>query len=255
MITYKLRGLFSEKSSVPVGVQNLELRKCRFCKKGISEGAHFNHIAHAISDSLGNKHIFALDECDECNQRFSALEQHLSNFLSAMLYLYEVKGKPSKKNPSGLRKIETPDYNFATKNAFKVVTVKKNDFEEFIKNIRNRGSFKIKSPMKFDKFIPLNIYKTFCKFAINLFKEEDFIYFTKLVNWIINNEHLPFNPIILYSPCEMNNTHPKFMYFTQNGNIHMPFCIGCFLICNFIFLVEFPSDYTFEENDNVNRKH
>ena len=230
------------------------MRKCRFCGKDISDGARFNHIAHAISESLGNKHIFALEECDDCNQNFSALEQHLGNFLSLMLYLYEVKGKPSRKNPSGLRKIETPDCLFTTENNIKVVTLKNDDdLETFIENIRSGENINIQSVLKFDKFIPLNVYKTFCKFAINLVANEELKHFSKLISWICGQGDLAFRPTVLYTPFAMENIHPKFVYFTQENNIQSPFCVGLFLISNFLFLVEFPSDYTFNQADNSER--
>lgn len=120
MTTYKLKAILGNTTAI-IGEPNEDIRKCRFCGKGISDGVKFNHIAHAISQSLGNKFLFALDECDECNQKFSNLEQHLGNFLSVMLYTYDIEGKPSRKNSRGLRKIETPDYKFSTEGDMKVV--------------------------------------------------------------------------------------------------------------------------------------
>lgn len=252
MTIYKLRTLLGN-AYVEIGEPEVNFRKCRFCGKGISDGAKFEHVSHAISQSLGNNMLFALDECDDCNQKFSILEQNLGNLLSLMLYTYDIKGKSSKKNPRGLRKMETPDYKFSTEGNMKVVIVKNWEQRTLLDELKHSGTINLQSMLKFDKYIPLNVYKTFCKFAINLINAEDVNHFSKLIRRIKEDDVFPFNPIIFVSPCSMANEQPIFMYFTQSTSNKEPFCIVCFLICNLIFLVEIPSDRTFDVKDNENR--
>ena len=230
MITYKLVNFFHECSNNPVGEQNVELRVCRFCRRSISDGISFNHISHAISESLGNKHIFTLEECDECNQKFSNLEQHITNFLGVMLYTYGIEGKKSRKNPSGLRKLETPEYGFAEEGGVKTIHIKKKQSQKIYDDLVNSGTISFQAPLKFDKFVPLNVYKSFCKFALCLFNKEDLPHFKSLVNWVTDKVGLPFEPKVLMSPYNMPTEHPKFAYFTQEVDKSTPCCIGMFFI-------------------------
>jgi hypothetical protein len=249
MITYKLVNFFHECSNNPVGEQNVELRVCRFCRRSISDGISFNHISHAISESLGNKHIFTLEECDECNQKFSNLEQHITNFLGVMLYTYGIEGKKSRKNPSGLRKLETPEYGFAEEGGVKTIHIKKKQSQKIYDDLVNSGTISFQAPLKFDKFVPLNVYKSFCKFALCLFNKEDLPHFKSLVNWVTDKVGLPFEPKVLMSPYNMPTEHPKFAYFTQEVDKSTPCCIGMFFISNLVFLVEFPTEDNFNVTD------
>lgn len=249
MITYKLVNLFHGESIINIGELDVKQRTCRFCGRSLSDGASFNNISHAISESLGNKNIFTLEECDECNQEFSKLEQHITNFLGIMLYTYSIEGKKSRKNPSGLRKLETPEYGFAEKAGVKTIHIKNKDSQNLYDNLVNNGKLSIQTPLKFDKFIPLNVYKSFCKFALCMFDSADLPHFANLVSWVNGNISIPFEPKVLMSPYNMPTDHPKFAYFTQNTDKNTPFCIGMFFISNLAFLVEFPSDEGFNISD------
>ncbi|WP_410170263.1 HNH endonuclease [Agrobacterium tumefaciens] len=44
-------------------------RKCRFCDRAEPE-VSFKGVAHAIPESLGNKTIESMYECDDCNSLF-----------------------------------------------------------------------------------------------------------------------------------------------------------------------------------------
>lgn len=249
MPTYKLKNIFFEDSSNYTSEQDVQKRVCRFCGRTHNGGATFNHISHAISESLGNKQIFTNNECDECNQKFSKLEQHIANFLSGMLYVYSIEGKKTKKNPCGIRKIETPDYKLTEIDGVKIVDAKRQDFKEFIEELEKKGTFSFKTSLKFDKFIPLNVYKSFCKFALSLFDDSDFSNFTRLTDWVNGEGILPYASKVLMASYSMNNEHPKFVYFTQLTDSRAPYSIGMFFITNLVFLVEFPSDNIFDESD------
>lgn len=246
-VEYKLKGFFSDKT--PMSVVDTDKRKCRFCGKGIADGATFNHVSHAISECLGNKHIFTPHECDKCNQEYSKLEQHIGNFLSVLLNMYEIQGKPSKKNPTGLRRIKTPDLEVANQGGGMILTVKDSDMNE----LRTHGRMTITAQMKFDKYIPINVYKSFCKYAISLFRDDDFEKFSKLTQWIKGECELCFEPIVLFAPCKRLYKHPCFIYFTQQATPVYPFCVGIFLVGGLAFALEFPSDTTFEVENNAKR--
>lgn len=241
---------FNETNTTPIGESDVNKRVCRFCGRGVKQGATFNHKSHAISECLGNKNIFTYEECDSCNQEFSRLEQNIGNFFAGQLYLYGVNGKSSHKNPLGLRRISTPECDFSEKSGVKVVTVKGKNSNSILGSLTNNSELNLQSTMKFDKYCPLDVYKSFCKFALSLFNIDDFSHFKKLTEWVVGKRDLLINPVVLYSQCAMPNIQPKFIYFTQNDSNQAPYCVGLFFICHLVFIVEFPSDETFEYQSN-----
>lgn len=50
--------------------------RCRFC--GQADARKFRKVAHALPESLSNKWLVSLDECDDCNAMFSRYEDALA---------------------------------------------------------------------------------------------------------------------------------------------------------------------------------
>ena len=68
-------------------------RVCRFCGKSESQ-VTFKSVAHAIPESLGNKRVILLNECDECNSFFSeTLEDSFDKYTKPYRLLFGVKDK------------------------------------------------------------------------------------------------------------------------------------------------------------------
>ncbi len=62
---------FDASTKKTIGEQDKSKRVCRFCNN-TRTNISFNNIAHAISESLGNKKIILNEECDECNSEFGS---------------------------------------------------------------------------------------------------------------------------------------------------------------------------------------
>ena len=73
--------------------------ECRFCGEKSLE--KFRHRAHLIPEALGNKWLFAQDECDLCNKLFGTYDQALSDAFGAILTLGGTKGKKNKVRKTG----------------------------------------------------------------------------------------------------------------------------------------------------------
>lgn len=73
--------------------------RCRFC--GTTDPKKFRKDAHALPEALGNKWLFSLDECDECNNRSSRYEGELVASIGAFLTLGGVKGKANNVRQTG----------------------------------------------------------------------------------------------------------------------------------------------------------
>jgi len=66
-------------------------RKCIFCGE---DTAKFTKIAHAISETVGNKSLISHFECDECNERFGKLfEDNLGKYMLPYKIITQTFGK------------------------------------------------------------------------------------------------------------------------------------------------------------------
>lgn len=67
--------------------------KCRFCGRGIDEGATFKEEAHALSHLIGNNRLFSYYECDECNHKHSTYENDFAAYMKFYHCILQVHGK------------------------------------------------------------------------------------------------------------------------------------------------------------------
>lgn len=66
-------------------------RICIFCG---SKTAKFNRIAHAVSETIGNKSLISHFECDECNEEFGKkLEDNLGKYMLPYKIITQIFGK------------------------------------------------------------------------------------------------------------------------------------------------------------------
>jgi hypothetical protein len=85
--------LFSDTSATYLGTKNP--RVCRFCGRS-SPTVSFGKTAHAIPAFLGNRSVFSLYECNECNNAFSEyLEDHFAKMLHGVRTLLRIRGRKS----------------------------------------------------------------------------------------------------------------------------------------------------------------
>lgn len=77
-------------------------RRCRFCRRGHLD-VTFEQKAHAVPEMLGNKSIYSMNECDECNALLAEeYENHLGQWSQFARTASQIKGKggnPTFKNP------------------------------------------------------------------------------------------------------------------------------------------------------------
>lgn len=218
-------------------------RKCRFCGKTIKDGATFTNRSHAISEGLGNHSVFCLDECDQCNAKFSKLEQSIISFLNVSLCVYGIKGKP-KKGKQDIRGIRTPLFdvnNSGDMMLFQFNTQNDNDVFVQLESNDKLEDFSISSEPKWNKYIPRDIFRSLSKYIVAIAKDEHLPTLQKTIQWINNgNEDVnDYNVMLFELPFVANS--PKIIYFISNqsdfGNVKI---LGLFAIANIGFLYELP---------------
>ena len=195
---YELRA-YSGKERRQIGVYDKKKRVCRFCGRSIPE-VSFKHKSHAISESIGNKGLICLEECDDCNKRFNeSLEQDIFKLFGLNLLLNGVTGKrgvPTLKGDGISIKNETSSCANLGRDTI-VYTLRDmpntRDLQELVKGISREYELHT-------QFIPQNVYKCLCKFVLSLVDSSEIQYFRDTITWInepLSKHRLP--PIWSYS--------------------------------------------------------
>lgn len=161
--------------------------KCRFCGK--SNPDLFRTIAHTFPQSLGNKWVISLDECDACNQLFSAYDDSLATAVSAISTLGGVRGKENKIRQTGrtagneiLRRSEQsgkPNISMIAKGY---------DFREIINVDPESNVLLLKAPLPPVRFRPRFAYKALAKMGVALLPDSELGHYRKLRKWLLDKE-------------------------------------------------------------------
>jgi hypothetical protein len=239
---YICKGIYSGEKRTLIGESESDKRVCRFCGKTIAKGATFNHVSHAIAESLGNHNIFCLEECDSCNQRFSDLEQNVASAHATMLNAYGIKGKHQ------IRSINTPEFSIENKGHMFLLTCKK-DSDSHFNRVRTEGNLDLSGSLKWDKFRPIDVYRAFCKFAICMLDKSDLANFSELIKWINTDDILPFTPVVLMAPIDMGKSlQPRFAYFISDKHSEpKAFCV--LLFAELVYFFDLPDNSCLETNE------
>lgn len=228
---------YNGSTKIYIGEYQNEKRICRFCGKKIPE-VTFDHLAHAISESIGCKEFINYEECDACNKKFSPIEQDFYRRHAFDLAFATIAGK------KGLREIETKDFSIPTGNGMIPINIKSlNKFNKIEDNIKHGGDSILLSAKKtIVKYTPQNIYKCLCKYVIGMLESKYLPHFKDTIDWI-NSELCPrLLPSVLVYTLDYTVTHPHIAYFIRTqDNEDFPFAIGCleFAKQGYFFIIPF----------------
>lgn len=177
---------------------------CRYCNKKQGE-TKFRKEAHALPELLGNKYLFSLDECDECNEFFDKnLENNLANFLGISRTIMQTKAKsgiPKYKN--GHERVEIINQD--------ILTIEEPNSS--LLTIKNDNTFTIQT--KGNSYIPLNVYKCLLKMALSIIPDNELHNYTQCINWVRYNKN----------PDSFNKKLFKIYVSFLPGNINIPISI------------------------------
>ncbi|WP_417699026.1 hypothetical protein [Pseudoalteromonas lipolytica] len=141
---------------------------CRFCKLN---NVKFNKKkAHSFPEFLGNKSIFTVNECDECNAKFSKIEKNLSDFIPPT-FITRLKGK------KGYR----PYY---LKGGSKIY-----GDDQFITLIKENSSELSSLNFSSQAFDMVKVYKAILKSLISILPDEKLKEFHPTLEWLMSNQN------------------------------------------------------------------
>ena len=224
-----------------IGVYNKDRRVCRFCNQSMPN-VKFTQKAHAISESLGNKGIICLEECDDCNRRFgNTIERDVVKFFQYFLILKGIKGKngiPTLQG-DGLSITNVPSSRSKLGTNTIVLKVKTmpdtHNPQEIAKYISKQLSFSN------IKYIPQNIYKCFCKFVLSVISRDYLPYFKSTIDWInesLTHHQLP--PVWYYNVLESSDDPYLVVMIRKHNSKEIPYCWAILNIAGFQFLFILP---------------
>jgi hypothetical protein len=217
-------------------------RVCRFCKKRPPD-VTFQHVAHVIPESLGNKNFESAYECDTCNQIFGdGIENELGNWSMPMRTFARIRGKRGvpalKRGSDGLgSRIEYGDTGFK-------VTVNAGDPIHHVDETEKKITFKLKR----DPYVPIAVLKAFIKIGLSLLPDQEVENFSHLMAWLQDINHTSIcakqNKIIYtVQPGYMPND--RIMTFICRRKSHIvgyPFIFFVLAYGNEMFQVQLPSE-------------
>lgn len=172
---YKISTYYRLNKKTVIGKKGL----CRYC--GNEDGlVHFRNNAHSLPELIGNKFLFSLDECDDCNAFFDKhLENNLANFLGVARTTTKIKGKsgvPRFKSERGER-IEAID------DALMIIEYQGSKLIEINEHQKTLSVTTSKST-----YTPIQAYKCFIKMALAVLPEHELKSYKQCFEWIRGNK-------------------------------------------------------------------
>lgn len=230
---------FYEISSPPprIGEPDKTKRICIFCNKS-NKLTTFQHDAHLIPQSLGNKKYIQYEECDSCNNRFGrTIDNALTEFLNPYRILYNLGRK------DGLE-IRYRSYSSIERKNDQNLEIKFFDDKKMASNSPPPSKLEF---IPLTKYKPQDVYRALARIAISCLNKQERTFFPNAISWIngeiskqivpkifkrITNTAIEEDPhILLYKkrtdvieenyPCLISELHLQniiFVYIVQNDN-------------------------------------
>lgn len=225
-----------------IGEADKSKRVCRFCHRS-APLTSFTHKSHAISESLGYKSLVCHEECDECNEYFSrTIEPDVVNMHSFLLSLCGISGK------KGIRKtcgenfkfwLDRSSRQYNSQGTFmmqlKNLHIENGDIRTGIQNLPPLDTSSL-------KYIPQNVYKCFCKYAVSCLPQNQIGFFQKTIDWI--NAPANYRRLPMVASCSVDYITPLFsLCIRKEQDYRYPYCWASLNIANvrYMFIVPFSS--------------
>lgn len=221
---------------------------CRYCGKK-EPAVTFTDDCHALANSIGNRRLFAEDECANCNHFFGdGIETDFGHWSLPYRVVSCVKGK------DGYPTIARDGWRIeATEEGFKCY-----ETEGYQISTIDEERKIIYLPLPRNAFIPENVYKAFVRMAISMLPRTELIGFSDLIQWLRNPDHkaafLTHHPVILISQYEcfpeVNNVR-AFLYRRKTAERSLPYMVFVLAFSNYVFECSIPGPNDTEDTNGI----
>lgn len=172
---YRLQGERKQK------LWNAEQRTCRYCGAVKPPDRGWKE-AHALPELVGNKIIFAMDECTRCNDAFAKQFENdfgsLLNLAKSICSIPGKKGIPSFKTRTGKSRID------CIGDRFEIRQYEDDPFASF-----DWATNTLTMSAESQPLVPLAVYKCLTKMAIAVMPPRFLPIFVDTINWLKNPNH------------------------------------------------------------------
>lgn len=153
-------------------------RKCRYCGN-VPPASTFKTEAHAISYSLGNRSLIALDECDDCNTVFSNTgEDSLGKMLIPLRALLGMSGR------KGPLTVKSKDEKFRfSRDTAKATYVVQDDGPNKVMR-HDPATRTLSADLPAQAFIPVRLLKGLAKMALAVMPQEALTGCGRTLEWL-----------------------------------------------------------------------
>ena len=187
--------------------------------------------AHAISDAIGNKLLFCLEECVDCNSKLSKVER---DFIYLMDWRRAINGIRNKdgKFPNVFGK----DAALRTdSNGVQTLYVNKDYLRDFSGNlIRFRLNNK-------KVMTDQGAYRAMCKYAINLMPSSYLPHFQQTIDWIAGRMSATTLPVVMTAYNLPHIDQPVLdLFFRRSDDNSLPLCTAMLYVCDMCYLYVLP---------------
>jgi hypothetical protein len=178
---YERVALYHYSSDSQTFLGNRKSRVCRYCGK-TNARVSFSKDAHAIPAFLGNRSVFSLYECNECNDAFSEyLEDHFAKMLHGVRTAMRINGRKS-----------VPNYKTRQRQTRIDVVGDRIEIKQIIgdpvvslDHENQSATFSLET----QPFIPLAVYKCLAKMALSVMPESELSFFADTMTWVRDRDH------------------------------------------------------------------
>lgn len=255
MVTYKYLCFDHSKFTEKIFNGNPDATKrCRFCGKTL-DSSHYTKEAHAISVSLGNTKFFCADECDNCNAWFGRyLESDMVNFFQIFLSLYRVSKRNGDDRVISGRNF---DMTMSDKNEFlpdlPLLKIHMRDWKDGELPIIIENGYKTELDLTNKTFVPQNVYKALCKYALSLMPHSVTTRFQPTIDWIKGNKIATELPTLKMAFIDRDGNDPLIkLHFRESDENTLPFCFVTMIVANCHILYTLP--FCMENGEEINTK-
>lgn len=173
VLDHRYELLEQAKSSVGTAKARLGTKgECRYCRT--RDSSRFRKVAHTFPESLGNKWIISLDECDECNEKFSIYEDSLTKGVAPFLTLGGFVGKGNKTRQTGRTKGRSViRHTVQDARRHLSMSLSNAEWQDHVSIDPATGQFILNMPIAAVPFVPYYAYKAILKMAYALLPESE----------------------------------------------------------------------------------
>lgn len=245
-------GMFSGKA---FNGKNSGVRRCRFCGRVLSE-SYFQKEAHAISVSLGNKKFFCADECDECNEKFGqSLENDVTQFFQVPLSLYQVPKRDGlERQVSGRNFDMKMSHENPLSTDLPLLRFHLNDWKDDNAKPDEVINKKINLNLSNKTFVPQNVYKAICKYALSLMPLSMTLHYQKTIQWIQGNLFETPLPKLKIASFDREGNEPVMLLFLRETPSKLyPLCVAKLCVANIhmLYILPFSDESEGTEKDDI----